>query len=166
MGARLLVGDPPSFSSSVSRSIRNHARSRSRHYRDSQSRARCRSADRDQEQSRYGRGTTCRAPTLRPYQNHIVTYTTITDSHQHAIRVPLRSITNKSLLCDDHGFHQYVALIMKMLSAGARNIRPIEEPKRKSPLISESSRFCVHTKYSVEPGMYSHRSTALPRSDL
>src|SRR5438093_12064343 len=76
-----------------------------------------------------------------------------------------RSRMNPSL-CDDHGFHQYVALIMKMLSAGARNIRPIEDPKRKSPLISESSRFCVHTKYSVEPGMYSQRSTALPRSDL
>ena len=33
----------------------------------------------------------------------------------------------------DHGFHQYVNFTMKMLSAGARNIRPIDEPKLKSP---------------------------------
>src|SRR5438093_439670 len=65
-----------------------------------------------------------------------------------------------------YGFHQYVALIMKMFSAGAVSMLRIEEPNLKSPLSSKAERLCVQTKYSVEPGMYSQRSTALPRSDL
>src|SRR6266536_4088955 len=76
------------------------------------------------------------------------------------------SRTGSIVLSDGHGFHQYVALIMKMFSAGARNIRPTDEPNRKSPTSSKSDRLWVHTKYSVDPGMYSQRSTALPRSDL
>ena len=55
---------------------------------------------------------------------------------------------------------------MKMFSAGARSMLRIDEPSRKSPLSSEADRLCVHTKNSVEPGMYSQRSTALPRNDL
>ena len=43
---------------------------------------------------------------------------------------------------------------------------PIEEPNLKSPLSSAAERLCVHTKYSVDPGRYSQRRTALPRSDL
>src|SRR5690348_7493952 len=38
-------------------------------------------------------------------------------------------------------------------------------PKSKSPTGSNPVRCCVHTKYTVDPGRYSHRSTALPRSD-
>src|SRR5206468_6122542 len=69
-------------------------------------------------------------------------------------------------LYHDYGFHQYVALIMKMFSAGALSILRIDEPSLRSPLSSKAERLCVHTKYSVEPRMYSQRSTALPRSDL
>src|SRR2546427_2264521 len=69
-------------------------------------------------------------------------------------------------LVDHHGFHQYVALTMKMFSAGALSMLPIDEPNLKFPLSSAAERLCVHTKNSVEPGMYSQRSTALPRSDL
>src|SRR5438128_11770208 len=64
-----------------------------------------------------------------------------------------------------YGFHQYVALIMKMLSALACISRSSERWKAKSPMSSTSCRVWVHTKNSVEPGRYSQRSTALPRSD-
>src|SRR5947208_6332446 len=80
-----------------------------------------------------------------------------------------RSHTNTSprtSLVDHHGFHQYVALTMKIFSAGALSMLPIDEPNLKLPLSSAAERLCVHTKNSVEPGLYSQRSTALPRSDL
>ena len=35
-----------------------------------------------------------------------------------------------------------------------------------APLSSDAERLWVHTKNSVDPGMYSQRSTAFPRSDL
>src|SRR5213595_1399530 len=79
--------------------------------------------------------------------------------------VPLQNPIRDRSGCH-HGFHQYDALIMKMFSAGARSIWLIDEPNRKLPSSSDAERLCVHTKNSVEPGMYSHRKTALPRSDL
>src|SRR3989442_8708258 len=54
---------------------------------------------------------------------------------------------------------------MKMLSAWARISRSSERWKAKSPTSSESCRVWVQTKNSVEPGRYSQRNTALPRSD-
>jgi len=54
---------------------------------------------------------------------------------------------------------------MKMLSALACISRSSERWKAKSPMSSTSCRVWVHTKNSVEPGRYSQRSTALPRSD-
>src|SRR2546421_10709837 len=52
-----------------------------------------------------------------------------------------------------------------MLSALAWSSRSIDCRNWKSPMFSSSERLCVHTKKIVEPGRYSHRSTALPRSD-
>src|SRR6267143_1721193 len=52
-----------------------------------------------------------------------------------------------------------------MLSALACSSRSIDCRNWKSPLFSSSERLCVHTKKIVEPGRYSHRSTALPRSE-
>src|SRR5438309_2185106 len=52
-----------------------------------------------------------------------------------------------------------------MLSALACSSRSIDCRNWKSPVFSSSDRLCVHTKKIVEPGRYSHRSTALPRSE-
>src|SRR5438876_6628857 len=52
-----------------------------------------------------------------------------------------------------------------MFSALACSSRSIDCRNWKSPMFSSSERLCVHTKKIVEPGRYSHRSTALPRSD-
>src|SRR5437016_7767643 len=52
-----------------------------------------------------------------------------------------------------------------MFSALACSSRSIDCRNWKSPMFSSSERLCVHTKKIVEPGRYSQRSTALPRSD-
>src|SRR5687768_3808370 len=53
----------------------------------------------------------------------------------------------------------------KMLSGCAPNnaLRSLE--KSKSPSGALDDLFCCHTKYSVDPGRYSQRNTALPRSE-
>src|SRR5687767_11193823 len=51
-----------------------------------------------------------------------------------------------------------------MLSGCALNRAFRSRPKSKLPIGAVSDLFCCHTKKSVEPGRYSHRTTALPRS--
>src|SRR5688572_21407927 len=64
-----------------------------------------------------------------------------------------------------YGLHQYDSFTRKMLSPGAPTSRSIARPVWNVPMLSESDRFWVHTRKSVEPGEYSHRSTAFPLSD-
>ena len=52
-----------------------------------------------------------------------------------------------------------------MLSGCASNSALRSRLKLKLPIGSVSDLFCCHTKYNVEPGRYSHRITALPRSE-
>src|SRR5687767_2632636 len=52
-----------------------------------------------------------------------------------------------------------------MLSGCAPKSAARSLEKSKSPSGALDDRFCCHTKYSVEPGRYSHRSTALPRRE-
>src|SRR5687768_8372036 len=42
---------------------------------------------------------------------------------------------------------------------------PMSFPKSKSPFGWNPKRLCCHTKNSAEPGRYSQRTTALPRSE-
>lgn len=62
-------------------------------------------------------------------------------------------------------YNQYDIFIKNILSAFKLNKLLNECPKLNSPVGSVSCLVCVHTKYSVEPGKYSQRNTALPRKD-
>ena len=55
---------------------------------------------------------------------------------------------------------------MKMLSGIVSTSWRIAWLNWNSPELSTSPRLCVQTKYTVEPGRYSHRSTAFPRRDF
>src|SRR5688500_839496 len=52
-----------------------------------------------------------------------------------------------------------------MLSGCAPKRADRSRVKSKSPSGALDDLFCCQTKYSVEPGRYSQRSTALPRND-
>src|SRR5437868_4707624 len=52
-----------------------------------------------------------------------------------------------------------------MLSGCASKSADRSRPRLKSPNGAVSLRLCVHTRNNVEPGRYSHRNTAFPRSE-
>src|SRR6266540_6234280 len=52
-----------------------------------------------------------------------------------------------------------------MFSDGPRNRARASSPKSTVPRVSDDDPLRVHTRYKVEPGRYSQRRTALPRSD-
>src|SRR5437868_14644520 len=61
--------------------------------------------------------------------------------------------------------NQYVAFTRNVFE-GRPNISRVSRPKRKSPSSGVNARrSCCHTKNRAEPGRYSQRITALPRSD-
>src|SRR5688500_3192634 len=64
-----------------------------------------------------------------------------------------------------YGFHQYESFSRKILSPAAPNRRSSARPVRNVPMLSVSDRFWVQTRKRVDPGEYSHRSTALPRRE-
>ena len=60
--------------------------------------------------------------------------------------------------------HQ-LALTRKMLSGRAANRASRSRTKASVPNAASADRDCVHATYSTDPGRYSHRNTAFPRSD-
>src|SRR5512133_1023139 len=65
---------------------------------------------------------------------------------------------------DYRASHQFI-FTRKMLSGRVAVSARASRPRSNSPEASLLLRDCVQTKKSVEPGRYSHRKTALPRSD-
>src|SRR5688500_14108429 len=81
------------------------------------------------------------------------------------VRYAAKSIFERSSVGSGYLANQYVAFTRNTL-LGCVKMSLRSRPARNSPSYgSNALRICCHTKNNVEPGRYSHLTTALPRSD-